>query len=802
MESTRDNAYINTEQFKKNNYSIPTEKDPDLMDSKYFLRWAQYVWSQYATDRTLVPYGGYTPSGRTFQELRAYALGQQDKTIYMDLLDQCDDKNKNEGYLNINWDNVQVMSKFRDIVRGKMITMDFDVVTTAIDETSSKERILEVSKMKLYANPVMQQLFQESGVQPTNVELPEGVESPEDVEIFNKMGGFRLNQELMIQDAIECTNYESGWTTIKNQVVEDIIDLNIAATLTYLEKSTGIVKIDRIAPEELVCRPSKYQDHRDIDYAGFVKRKTLGQLRLECNMSEEELKKIGKLYRGFGGNASYVSEDPLSYQRTAKGDYVGTGTNSTMYDGFSVDVMEFYFIAKEAEAYIMGYHKDGNSIYDKVGLDANLDKRDEQRGKAKDIKEIEYVYRCKWIVGTDYVFDYGKEYAVVRQGHNGIKRAKLPITIYSDRSPSIIERCISFIDDIQLAVLKKRNLLSKMAPGPRMAVDKSLMEDSVLIGNQNYTILDLIELFPKTGVLVYESVGEWENGEMAGSNRPPIQFMPSGVQEDLQILLNDVAFSIEQIRSVTGINEVADGSSQQQDMLVKVMEGLNAATNNALRPHFQLYYGLYENQCRYVAQKWQVSVLNGDIKTAYIPIGDNILKTVTLGKDLYDYDYGIKINLRPTQEDRQMLIQQLFGMQQQQQISGADFFVLYNMITSGDLKKAQLYFAKATAAFMRTQQQMRMQEMQAQSQSNAQAAQVAEQAKMQTMQMEMQLAMQKMQIEFELRMQENEQKHKHKLEQITMQLTGQMEQQAVGKAIDYTLEDQQEQQINMQNQGL
>jgi hypothetical protein len=124
------------------------------------------------------------------------------------------------------------------------------------------------------------------------------------------------------------------------------------------------------------------------------------------------------------------------------------------------------------------------------------------------------------------------------------------------------------------------------------------------------------------------------------------------------------------------------------------------------------------------------------------------------------------------------------------------------MITSGDLKKAQLYFAKATASFMRTQQQMRMQEMQAQAESNAQSAQAAEQAKMQTLQMEMQMAMQKMQMEFELRMQENEQKHKHKLAEITMQLTGQIEQQAVGKTMDYALQDQQQQQINMQNQVL
>ena len=786
----RDKSYLGTAEYKKaNKYTMPNETDPDKKGAEYFLKWAQYVWSQFATDRTLIPFGGFTGTGKTFQQLRAYALGQQDRSIYMDLLDQCDDQNKTEGYLNINWDNVQIMSKFRDIVRGKMITMDFDVVTTAIDEKSTKSRIEEVNKMKLFANPKMQQFFQEAGIQP-NIKLPPGVESPEDIEIFNKMGGFRLNHELMIQDAIESTNYESGWSTLKNMLAEDIIDLNIAATITYIEKATGIVKVDRIAPEELVCRPSKYQDHRDIDYAGFIKKKTIAQIRIESDLTEDDLIAIGKMYKGFGGNASNVYEDSTSYQRTAKGESIGNSI-STLYDGMMTDVMEFYFIAKEAEAYVLGIHKDGNSIYDKVSLDAMLDKRDEQRGKTKDIKEIEYVYRCKWIVGTTFVYGYGQEYAVVRQGYNGVRRAKLPITIYSDKSPSLVERCVPFIDDIQLAVLKKRNVLSKMAPGPRMAIDKSLMEDTVLIGQKNFTILDLIELFPKTGVLVYESVGEWEGSEMSGSNRPPITFMPTGVQEDIGILLQDVSFNVGMIRDVTGVNEVADGSSQQQDMLVKVMEGLTAATNNAMRPHFQLYYGLYEIQCRYVALKWQVSVLSGNIDSAYIPIGDNIMKVVKMTKDLYDYDFGIKINLKPTQEDKQMMTQQLFTMQQNNQISGADFFVLYNMISSGDLKKAQLYFAKATAAHMKVVQQMEIEKMQAQSQSNAQAAQVAEQAAQQTLQMEMELKAQTLQLENQLKMQENAQLHQFKMDEIRLTLSGNIESKAMEKTMDYALANEQ-----------
>jgi hypothetical protein len=789
--------YVGTEGYKKGftagKYAIPDELDPNEMGPKYFLKWARYVWAQYITDRTLVPFGGFTPSGRSFYELRQYGIGQQDKRIYMDLVDPCEDKNKDEGYLNINWDNVQIMSKFRDLVRGKMLTMDFDVVTTAIDETSIKSRIEQVNMMKLLVNPVMQQMIAETGVMPTGVKLPPGIETVEDVEMYNKMGGLRLSHELMIQDAIESTNYESDWSSLKNQVIEDIIDLNVAATVTYVEKATGIVKVDRIEPEYLVCRASKYQDHRDIDFAGHIKRKTIQQIRIESDLSEEALYAIAKLYKGRGGNGMEIGGGPveMGYQRTYRSD-TGDSTGYAAYDNFSVDILEFFFIAKEAEAYIIGCHKDGNAIFDRVDLQAELDKRDIDRGKKIEEKVVEYVYRCRWIIGTEYVFDYGKEYAVVRQGHNGVRRAKLPIQIYSDRSPSLVERCVPFIDDIQLAVLKKRNVLAKMAPGPRMAIDKSLMEDSTVIGNKTYSILDLIELYPKTGVLVYESVGEWESSEQAGSNRPPITFMPAGVQEDIAILLQDVQFNMNLIRDVTGINEVSDGSSQQQDMLVKVMEGLTAATNNALRPHFQLYYGLYQNQCKYVAQKWQVAVLAGEINTGYIPIGDNILKPVLVSKDLYDYDFGIKITLRPTQEDRQMLLQTLFQMQQGNQVSAADYFVLYNMITSGDLKKAQLYMAKANAAYLKQLQQMELQKLQQQSQGNAQAAQMAEQAKAQTAQLTTQLEIQRMQVEYQLMMQRDEMLHQFKMQELTMQNAAKMEQAATEKTIDFALQKEEE----------
>lgn len=783
--------FVGTNQYKKGNgnkktYGIPYTEDPDKKDRDYFKKWAEYIWSQYVNDRTLLGFGGYTPTGRSLEELRLYGVGQQPREMYMDILDKCDDPNANEGYMNINWDNVQIMPKFRDVVRGKMIGMDYEVYTTAIDEKSTKERVQQTNMMKLLVNPAIQQIMAQTGVVPSNVKLPPGLETVQDIDNYVKMGGLRLSRELMIQDAIESTNYESGWQTVKAQVCEDIIDFGIGATRTYVERATGIVKIEHVDPINLIIRPSKYQDHRDADYAGFIERRTLEQIRMESDLTEEMLYKIAKKYKSHGGNGNYIGNSPAveGYQNTAKTAYSGNWDGKP-YDDFSVDVMTFYFIGKEAEQYIMGvHHRDGNFIYDKVDMDAKLSKKDLKRGKQKDEKVVEWVYSAKWIVGTECVYDYGKEYAVVRENKNGVKRAVLPLQVYSDRSPSIVERCIPFIDDIQLSVLKKRNTLSKMAPGPRMAIDKSLVEDSVVIGSQNFTVLDLIELFPKTGVLVYESVGEWEDSEMSGSNRPPITFMPSGIQEDIGILLQDVQFSLDQIRQTTGINEVADGTTQQQDMLIKVMDGLAAATNNALRPHFQILYGLYENQCKYVAQKWQVAVLSGEINTKYIPIGDNIIKPVKMSKDLYDYDFGIKINIKPTEEDKQHLLALLTQLQQTDQIAMSDYWILYNMIQSGDFKKAQMYLAKANERYLAMKHQQTLEQMQAQAQSNAESANAAEMAKLQADMQRMQIEMQSMQEEYRLKGILSGQEHQQRLVEIQTEKGMDMQQSITEKTMD------------------
>ena len=208
-------------------------------------------------------------------------------------------------------------------------------------------------------------------------------------------------------------------------------------------------------------------------------------------------------------------------------------------------------------------------------------------------------------------------------------------------------------------------------------------------------------------------------------------FAPSGIMEDIQIFLQDIESSIAQIRNVTGINEVADGTTQQQDMLQSVMQGLNNATNSTLRPHFRVYENHHLLLAEYTVLKWQIAVLKGDISAIYAPFGDNSLKTVVATKDLYDYDFGIRLSIKANSQERQMLMQDISAAKQQGQISLPNYILLWNMIMTGDLKKAQLYYAKAVEHEKAVQHQAQLEQLKAQGEANGNAAKIAEDAKTQ-----------------------------------------------------------------------
>lgn len=731
--------------YNKGKINRPTSKDESVIeDPDYYLTWAKYIFSKYVNNRCLVPCGGYSRNGKSFEEIRQYALGRQDPRIYQDILDPCEideQTGKKVAYMNINWDIHPILPKFRDVVRGKLLGVDYEPNTQAIDLKSRKKRLDTINKMKMKVNPAMKALMGETGLNYDGVDLPSGINSAEDVDFFEKLGGIRLEREIFLKNAIEYTQYESDWPTLKDMSVNSAIDFNIMALHTKHHIATGKIKASFIDPADLVCRDSLYPDHRDIDFAGVLNKKTIHQIREENALSEEELIEIAKTYRGTSDNSEFLSnrDDFFRIQPTSNQTLSGSGICENIND-FKIDTLEFYFIAKVAENHIIGYReKEGNLIYDKVGMDAKLSNKDRKKGKKFEQTEVEYVFRAEWIIGTDYIFNYGIENTIVKENKDGVKRARLPITIYSDTGPSLMERCISHVDDIHIAIYKLRNAIAKHIPSPRIIFDLSVLEDAVEMGGKSYDMRQLIATFTKTGVMVIRSKSEFDDEDYGASNKKPFDIMQeSGLEADVNLFLGRIQTSLEQIRQVLGVNEVADGTTVNQDMLKGVMEGLQAATNNALKPTFRIYEGGYENWARYCGLKWQTATLAGDIDITYSPLDDNVIRHFKMTKDMFEHDFGIKIILRPSEQDKQMMLQDIMAKKEQNLLAAHDYFVLYQMINNGDIRQAQVYYSRAVEEQRTKLHQEQLQLQQAQAKAQGEANMALEQAKQQTIQAETQ----------------------------------------------------------------
>ena len=72
---------------------------------------------------------------------RLYSIGNQPVEKYMDRLAPKDPRTQTRnGYMNISWDIIPIIPKFREIILGMFEKMDYDVYADAIDEKAEDER--------------------------------------------------------------------------------------------------------------------------------------------------------------------------------------------------------------------------------------------------------------------------------------------------------------------------------------------------------------------------------------------------------------------------------------------------------------------------------------------------------------------------------------------------------------------------------------------------------------------------------------------------------------------------------------
>ena len=739
--------------YKRGNYPFPKDDiDPKKKTEEWGLKWCQAIYSKYVSDQTGIPYSRI----EEMMENRMYSAGNQDNYRYKKiLLDEADDTGEMEGWVNLSWEPMPVMPKFLHIIRGIFEEQEHKAVATAVDPKSSEEKMrMKINKwFKGRYKPLLDAVDQFT----KNESEPEWIpETIGELDLYEQVGGLKLAIETEIEEALTYTWYISDWKETKRKMLDDFATLNCAAVRDYTDKYTQKAKVRYVDPLKLVMQYSRHWDHRNAEFAGELISETISNIRKNTGLQEEQLKAVAQFYNGRNNNRTISSWDD---------DYLYDGDGNSLYDDFHVDVFDCEWFSVNSEYRT----KRTNERNETLEYDEKWGKVHDTEKKKTSVKDIKVVYTGKWIVGTDYIYEFGLQYDVPRPGK---KEVELSFKLYKLPGKSIVELSRPYIDQMCLVWYKLQNAIA-MAANPGIAVEyTSLM--NMKLGANKLEPLDILQIRRDTGDLIYKSTTHRGVPNMPGGVRP-IQELTGGIGPQLNEYIALFELNLNFIRDLTGINKVADASTPDPNQSVGGSELAIAATNNALKPIYSGYIRIKEFVARSLAIRIQISLANNNnMYEGYIPVLGGVgVKLLTLSADVVDADWSIMIQAKPTAQRRQVLLQAAMEAMKRDKdgysdLEYKDFLIIERLLEEGNEKLAEMLLTYFSNKNKQMKLQIQRENMQLDAQNQQALSQQKIQGDMQKMQAESEIKMKEKEHEVNLDTQLKYQEHLWKMEEIQL----------------------------------
>ncbi len=669
-------ATLNTvSSFQRGSYPFPKDEIPnDEKNDQWCRKWCEAMYAAYVTDRSGVPYS----SIEELLELRRYAAGNQNIAQYQKiLLDESEEGGDLTGYLNVDWEIFSVMPKFLHIIRGIFEEQEHSIVATAVDPNSSKERDIEKLRkwFKGRYKPIMEAVNSFSGQRQEPEWVPETMDQ---LEMYQQAGGFKMAKETEIEEALVYTMYISDWKEIKRKMLDDFATINCASVKDFTDRYTRKVKARSVDPVRLIMQYSKHWDHRNSEYGGELISESISNIRKNTDLSEDKLRELAQFFNGRNANqnlSSWINED------------LKINDGGWKYDNFMIDVMDAEWFSINSKNFTKRTNARGDTLMyeEKEGKVYDTDTKKTITNKYK------VVYRAKWIVGTNYVYDYGLQYDVPRKGK---REVELSFKFYKLPGRSIVSLSVPNLNQIQLTWLKMQNALA-MSSNSGVAVEYTSLMNMKLGGNKMEP-LEILSIRRDTGDLIYKMTTHMGKPNVPGGMRP-IQELIGGIGPQLGEFIQLFDLNLNFIRDLTGINQIADASSPNPNQPVGTAEMAIVATTNALKPIYAGYIRLKELVARAAAIRIQLLVRH-DKKAyeGYIPVvGGSGVKILSIGTEILDADWEIQIQAKPTAKRKQLILEAAMGAMQPDKdgfvgIEEGDFMMIERLLEAGNEKLAEI----------------------------------------------------------------------------------------------------------------
>jgi len=727
---------------------VPKEKKES---KEYGLRYAKAIEKQWgnADDYNSL----FRKRQKIFERNRDYANGTQDTTVYKQILTSLDPNNGDGSLVNLDFTPVPILAKFARIVTNKILSRSPYPNLEAVDPLSSSEKDQQkkMMQMQVAARDELIALKQETGgltIANDPEELPETLE---EAEIFFETN-IKTDAEIAAQIA---TNMTLEWNNFDDNTyrrcVSDLTALGMAVTKRTNDPNYG-VKVEYVDPGAFIHSYTEDPSMADLVYAGHVKRMTISELKRLAGdeLTEEKLKKIQK------GAKKHKQGDYSSPHATQYDNFTGKYTSG--YDEYMVEVLCFEFISVDTVFFEEKENRFGNTGFFYQGYNYK-EKPNSVFARTPHKMEVENVYRGMYVMGSDFIFDYGLMNNMPRNMHD-LTRTRMsysPVaTNMRDMVPkSLVDSCIGFADMLQLTHLKLQQAIAKAKPDG-LVIDIEGLENVQLGKGGELQPLELHDIYEQTGVFYYRS----KNPE-GGFQNPPVREIGNAIR-NVNELIGLYNHYLRMIRDATGINEVMDASTPKGDALVGVREQALAAGNNAIYDVTNSSMILFKKVCEDVVKCLQVLPSESVVYRVYEnAIGKENMSVLNSFGNLPMYNFGVTVQKEMEDMEKAYLEQNIQASLAQKELDIEDAIAIRNM---KDINQAERLLVVRRKKRIQRMQQMAAQNAQVQSEQAQQAAVVASQAKQQEMQMEAQLEAQTLQLKNELEIQLEAVKHQYRRE--------------------------------------
>jgi hypothetical protein len=621
--------------YKSNGYDFPSQavSDAEKKSIEYGNKVARAIEQEWF-NKGNGSQGRYYSTRDEFHRLRLYARGDQSIKKYKDEFAI----NGDLSYLNLDWKPVPIIPKFVDIVVNGMQDRLYTIRAVGEDQLSTDKRTTYVEDIQrdMNAAAMLDAVEMQLGVNVRNVEKEKLPSNSEELNLYMQLNykqGIEIAEEQAIDNIFQTNEYEY----LKNRVDYDLTVLGIGAMKHSFNNTDGI-KLDYVDPANLVWSYTEDPYFKDCYYFGEVKTIKINQLKKDFPELNDEY--LNELSKKSGSWSTYN----MNYSNREE-----SGDNNV------VNVLYFNWKTWENNVYKV---KEVSSGAEKIiKKDDSFNPPKDKRTRFKRVAQAqEVLYEGSYILGASQLLRWKKATNMIRPNSNTnqvlMNYVVAAPRIYKGKINSLVSKMTPYADLIQLTHLKLQQAIQKMTPSG-VYLDADGLAEIDLGNGTSYNPQEALNMYFQTGSIIGRSLtteGDPNPGKV------PIQELPGGGGNQVQLLIGAYNQYLQMIRDITGLNEARDGSDPDPKALVGVQK-MAAANSNVATRHIldsSLYMTKLLANC--IALRFKDILEYHPKRDAFISsIGHFSVGSLKEMQNLNLHDFGIFLDLEPDEEEKSLL---------------------------------------------------------------------------------------------------------------------------------------------------